>query len=124
MFEIAPDQVGVNNGGAVWPTVVQPARGVIIVLAGFAEGRGVGDHRVHRAGADAPKKPGFPQAGDVIRAVDIRLGDDAHAITRADKLLAKQGNAAKWAVDIGVTCNQDDIQRVPAQNLEFFGCCG
>jgi len=113
-FEVTADQVAVDDGGAVRPAVVFTARGVVILPAGFAQRGGVCDHRIHAASADAPKEARLAQAGDIIRAVDIRLGNNANLVTGFQQLLANQRYAVIRAVDIGVTGYQDYIQGLPA----------
>ncbi len=80
ILEMPPDQVGINDARPVRPAVVLPAGGKVVQAAGFAQGSGIGHHRVDRAGAHAPEKQRFAQAQDIVLAFNVRLSNDAHLI--------------------------------------------
>ena len=120
-LKMLPDEVRVNNRRAVRPAVIQAAGSVVVRAAGFAQRRGVCNQRVHRAGGDAPKKARLTQAGNIHRAPHVRLGDNPNAVAGAHQLLPNQRRAGIWAVYVGITADQDDVELRPVQPSEFFG---
>ena len=72
---------------------------------------------------DAPEESRFAQTRDVVDFVDGGLGDDTHTEAGIHQHASDDGSTDKGAVDIGITGDQDHIERVPAPVFEFFSCC-
>ena len=50
VFEIAPNQIGINDRSPIRTAGVEPARGMVVVFAGLAERGFVGNEAVYQAG--------------------------------------------------------------------------
>ncbi len=124
VFEVAADQVRIDQRGAVGAFGVFPAGGVIILAAGTSGGGIVGDHRVDRAGADAPEQTRLTQAGDVRFGLNIRLCDDPDLVTRVEQDFADHRHAHERGINVGVAGDENDVELLPAELVQFFMGCG
>ena len=79
-------------------------------------------HGVDGATGDAPEEGGLAEAGDVVGAVDVRLGDDADPVADVRQNMADDGDADEGRVDVGVAGDEDDVELFPASLLHL--CAG
>ena len=124
LLEIAADQVGVGDHRPVGAAVVDPPGREVVLPAPLSGGGAVGDQRVDAAARDAPEEGRFAEAGDVRSGVDIRLGDDPHAVSGGEQALSDDGDADEGAVEVAVPGDQDHVEPVQPSSRTSSGVAG
>jgi hypothetical protein len=120
VLEEPPDQVRVHDHRPVRATVVSPPRREVVRLLFSLHRRVVGHHGVNAAAGHAPEQLWLSQPPDVGVGMNIRLGDDAHAIARLQEHLADDRYTDEGAVDVAIARHEDDVEPVPAEGIEFL----
>ncbi len=120
LLEITADQVGVGDHRAVGTAVVDPPGREVVLPAPLSGGGAVCDQGIDAAARDAPEEPRFSETGDILFGVDIRLGDDPHAVSGGEQALSDDGDADEGAVEVAVPGDQDHVEPRPAEIPDFL----
>jgi len=109
----------VNNDGAVRAFATFTSRRVGIVTSDTAIRRVTIDHGVHVAAGDSEEQVRSTQRGECIRAVPVRLGNDANAETLGFENAANDGHTKAGMVDVSIAGNDDDVAAVPTEEVHL-----
>ncbi len=115
VFERFAAALAVDDGGAVRAFAAHVAGGVGVIAADLPIGRVPVDHGIHVARGHAPEQVGLAQRLEGLGALPVGLGNDAHAKTLGLQHAADHRHAKAGVVHVGVTGDQNDVARIPAQ---------
>jgi hypothetical protein len=110
----------IRQRGAIRPPSDLAARAVGIVVADFAVGGVVVDHRVHVARADRKEQPRPAECPPGIARVPVRLTENRHAKTGTLEQPPQQRHGEARMIDIGIAADKHHIHIVPPAR-EHFG---
>src|SRR5690606_40051227 len=78
------------------------------------------DHRVHVAGGDTEEQIRLAELHEVVFALPVRLADDADAKALGLQQPPDDRHAERRMVDVGITGDDDDVARVPAELIHLL----
>ena len=111
--------LAVGQRAAVGATADAAAGAVGVVVAHFAVGGVVVDHRVHVAGADGEEQPRAAERAPRFARVPIGLTENGDAESFVFQQTAEQCHREAGMIDVGVAGDEDDIDRSPSRGRPF-----
>ena len=115
IFEIAFDQVCVEDHSPVGAADIQSAGSEVIRVTFSQRGRVIRHHRIYRATANPPEQLGLSQPPDINIAVYGWLRDDPDFVPMIDKELTDHSHTCVRRIDVGIPRDEDDIELIPSQ---------
>ena len=111
--------LAVGEGCAIGAAADTTARAVGIVVANFAIGRVMVDHRIHVAGADGVEQARAAERAPRLARMPIGLAEDRDAEAFVFEQPAEQGHGETRMIDVGIAGDEDDIDFGPAALVHF-----
>ena len=101
--------LAVGQRAAVGAAADAPAGAVGIVVAHFAVGGVVVDHRIHVAGADGEEQPRLAEGAPRLARMPIGLAEDGDAEAFVFQQAAEQRHGETGMIDVGIAGDEDDV---------------
>ena len=113
-------EIRIDDGGAVGALSRDAAGRACIVAPFLAEGGVMAEEGVHGACAEAAEKARTAHPLDVVRRVPSRLVNDADLVSFAFQQPCQQWDAEAWMIDVGVSGDEQDVERLPMAAGHFL----
>ena len=111
----------IDDGGVFGTEVVATVGRVGILRAQSLVGRVFVHHRVHRPRRNGEEESRTSQLLEVaVVAMPVGLGNDGHPQALRLKYASDDRRREGWVVNVSVAGEDDDIEGIPAEPLDFF----
>ena len=113
-------EIRIDDGGAIGALSRDAAGRACVVAPFLAEGGVVAEEGVHGACADAAEKAWAAHPLEIVRRVPSWLVNDADLVSFAFQETAQQGDAEARMIDVGVSGDEQDVERLPIAAGHFL----